>query len=351
MIQKKKGENKKNISANKRESVSELRQDLVTGDWVTIATSRAGRPHIFAKKNKQELDTDISKCPFENPQASGNESPLLLYKNKKHKDWSLQVIPNKFPAFNHMAGCGEIREVGPYLTREGTGHHEVVITRDHKKHLALLTLKEVTEVVSSYKERHNALKEDKCIKYISVFHNHGASAGASLSHPHSQLIAIPFIPADIRRSLVGSNMFFRMNGECVHCSMISWELKDKKRLIFENESFVAFCPFVSRSAFEIRVFPKNHRAYFENLPDDRLPQLAEALRASLRKMNKVLNNPSYNFFFHTAPIDGHKYPNYHWHIEILPKTDVWAGFELGTGIEISTLEPKKAARLLRVAKV
>lgn len=351
MVKKKTSKNKKSKPVNPQKKVSELRRDLVTGDWIAIATGRAGKPRAFIKEDKSRLDTDITKCPFENPQAHGNKPPLLLYKNKKHPDWSLQVIPNKYPAFGHMEGCGDIQEVGPYLVRDGRGYHEVIITRDHKKHLALLALGEVAEVISAYKARYLVLKEDECVKYISIFHNHGADAGASLPHPHSQLIAVPFVPSDIHRSLVGSNMFFRKNGQCVHCSMVAWELKDKKRLVFENEMFVAFCPFVSRTAFEIRIFPKGHRAYFENLPDKDIPQLAEALRASLAKLNKLLDDPSYNFFIHTAPVDGGKYPNYHWHIEILPKTAIWAGFELGTGIEISTLEPKKAAKFLRDVKI
>ncbi|OGZ60605.1 MAG: galactose-1-phosphate uridylyltransferase [Candidatus Spechtbacteria bacterium RIFCSPLOWO2_01_FULL_43_12] len=347
---KKSGSKKYNIS-NDHKRVSELRQDLVTGDWIAIATSRARRPQEYAKKGGKELEEDPAKCPFEDPQAHGNAPPLLVYKNKKHPDWSLQVIPNKYPAFTHMEGCGEIYEKGPYLVRDGRGYHEVIITRDHKKHLALLTIANVAEVLTAYKERYNALKGDKCVKYISIFHNHGADAGASLFHPHSQLIAVPFIPSDIHRSLVGSNMYFRKNGECVHCAMIRWEIEDKKRLVFENEMFVAFCPFVSRSAFEIRIFPKDHRAYFENLPDDYISQLADALRATLAKLNKLLNDPAYNFFVHTAPVDGPKYPNYHWHIEVLPKTAVWAGFELGTGMEISTIEPQKAAKFLRDVKI
>src|SRR3989338_3602434 len=154
--------NKKSGPPNGNNSVSELRLDLVTGDWIAIAVGRAGRPHAYAKKDITELEDDITKCPFEDPQAHVNAPPILLYKNKKHSDWSLQIIPNKYPAFSHMKGCGEIYEEGPYLVREGRGYHEIIITRDHKKHLAMLTVAEVAEVLSAYKERYNLLKEDKC---------------------------------------------------------------------------------------------------------------------------------------------------------------------------------------------
>ncbi|MEX0870097.1 MAG: galactose-1-phosphate uridylyltransferase [Candidatus Spechtbacterales bacterium] len=329
---------------------SELRRDLVTGDWVLVATGRAQRPQLYIKKDKDAFVDGYEDCPFEDPQASGNEKPLLQYKNKQHPDWSLQVIPNKYPAFRHQEGCGVIGRQGIFSVREGRGFHEVIITRDHEKHIALLERDDVAEVVRAYQERYIALKDDECVEYISIFHNHGREAGASLPHPHSQLIAIPVTPSDVRRSLRGSNTYFRRNGRCVHCDIISWELDLKERIIYENKDFVAFCPFVSRTAFEIRIFPKKHEPYLSNVALKDLSEFADALRNSLKMLYDVLDDPSYNFFIHTAPVDAREYPNYHWHVEIIPKTAIWAGFELGTGIEISTIEPKAAAEYLRRSK-
>lgn len=337
---------KKNQKIRKSSSSSELRRDLVTGEWVLIAKGRAKRPHPQNKEVK-ELKTDKDSCPFEDPQASGNAPPVLMYKNKK--DWSLQIIPNKYPALTHFDGCGDIVQKGEYLVREGRGYHEVIITRDHDKHIALLSNREATEIVRAYHERYKVLKEDKCIRYISIFHNHGKGAGASLAHPHSQLLATPVLPVSIQRSLRGSNLYFRRNGECVHCVMIDWEKQKKERVIFENEDFIVFCPFVSRVAFEVRIFPKKHEAYFEKTLQRQLAKFAEALRVSLRAMYEELDDPDYNFFLHTAPVDNRSYPHYHWHLEIRPKLPgaLPAGFELGTGIETSPVEPKKAAKYLR----
>lgn len=326
---------------------SRLRQDLVTGEWIAIAVGRGKRPHLYIKKNTNEEAVKAKDCPFEDPQASRNALPVLVYKNDKNPDWSLQVIPNKFPAFSPKGTCVDVWEEGPYLVRDGYGFHEVIITRDHLRHLALLAKGEVVEVLRAYRERYNAFKQDSCVKYISIFHNHGKDAGASVFHPHSQIIAIPVLPSDIHRSLSGSYIYYKKEKKCVHCTMISWELKDKVRIIFENNKFVAFCPFVSRAAFEIRIFPKIHQSHFENVHTDDLIELAEVLREALFRLYKVLKNPSYNFFLHTAPIDGTDYYHYHWHFEILPKTAIWAGFELGTGLEVSTLDPKDAAQHLR----
>jgi UDPglucose--hexose-1-phosphate uridylyltransferase len=152
---------------------------------------------------------------------------------------------------------------------------------------------------------------------------------------------------DLRRSLDGSQQFFEMHGKCVHCMMLEWDLEEKRRIIFENDQFVALAPFASRVAFEVRIYPKEHKAYFERIKEDEKIKLAEALQVTLNKICKGLVDPPYNFFIHTAPCDGRNYDHYHWHFEILPKTSIWAGFELGTGIQISTIEPEKAAEYLR----
>ena len=327
---------------SKNTSVSELRRDLVTGNWIVVAKGRSARPK--AREREKETEDPIETCPFEDPKASGNADPVLIYRDGE--DWSLQVIPNKYPAFFGQ-GCPTISKVGPYSVQDGLGYHEVIITRDHSKHLALLPAEKVTEVLRAYKERYLSLKKEECVKYISIFHNHGRGAGASLTHPHSQLVAIPILPSDIRRSLSGASSFYKKHGKCVHCAMLDFEREDKKRIIFENKDFIAICPFISRDAYEVRVFPNEHSAYFEETGEAGISSLSEIFQEVLVSFYKNLENPPYNFYLHTAPIDGDRYPEYHWHFEILPKTEIGAGFEMGTGIEISTIEPEKAAEMLR----
>jgi UDPglucose--hexose-1-phosphate uridylyltransferase len=331
---------------SKKEAVSELRKDPVTGNWIVIAKGRAARLRGKRDGDSEEED-DIHTCPFEDPKASGNADPVLLYPSGGEAGWSLQVIPNKYPAFAG-GGCPEITKVGPYAVQEGMGFHEVIITRDHTKHLAILGKEKVEEVLRAYRTRYLALKKEECVKYISLFHNHKKGAGASLSHPHSQLIAIPFLPSDIRRSLRGSGKFYQKHGECVHCAMLAWERKENKRIIFENEEFIAFCPFISRGAYEVRLLPKAHDAYFEKISDGGIQALSEILQEVLLRLYKNLENPPYNFYIHTAPVDSGEYSHYHWHFEIRPKLETGAGFELGTGVEISAVEPERAAEVLRM---
>lgn len=347
---------------NKNAHVSELRKDLVTGNWIVIAKGRADRP-IPYRNQEQDREDPIETCPFENPKAYGNADPVLMFENEDQKDsprgpastrlgeageagWSLQVIPNKYPAFSG-GGCPTIVKKGPYDTQEGFGFHEVIITRDHTRHLALFSLERVHEVLRAYKERYLVLKNEECVKYIAIFHNHKRPAGASLTHPHSQLIAIPILPSDIRRSLLGSLRFYRKHNECVHCAMLLWEREEKKRIVFENNDFIVLCPFISRDAYGMRVYPKIHTARFENTENDQMRALAEVFHEALKRLNNALKNPPYNFYLHTSPIDGKRFDAYHWHFEIRPKHVMGAGFELGTGVEISTVEPERAAEVLR----
>ena len=227
------------------------------------------------------------------------------------------------------------------------GFHEVVITRDHQKQLAQFKIEQVKEVIDVYQERYLELKKEKFVNYISIFHNHGLEAGASITHPHSQIITTLLIDVDLKKALFNSQEYYQTTKKCVYCQMNDWERKVKKRIVFENKDFLAICPFASKSAFQIIISPQKHLSYFEKITEKEKWTLAEAFQVSLNKLYKGLADPAYNFYLHTAPCDGKNYDFYHWHWTILPKTATWAGFEMGTMIEISTIEPEKAAAYLR----
>lgn len=323
---------------------SELRQDLVTGDWVVVATGRAKRPHAFKTKKRRRFVQPKDKCPFENPQATGHGEPLLVLPERKN--WFVQVVPNKFPAFGH-GECSVSHKEGPYAWLEGAGFHEVFIYRDHKRPMAGFSDEEMTWVMGAFRERYLALREESCVEYVSMFHNYGAEAGASIAHPHSQLIAIPVIPPDVARSLKGSKSYFDGSGQCVHCAMITFEQESGERVIKKTEHFIALAPYASRIAFEMRIFPIAHIASFRNTPAERLQEAGVLLRDVLKKIAVGLKDPALNFFLHTAPTHGEQFEHYHWHFEIFPKTSVWAGFEMSTGIETAEVAPEVAAEYLR----
>ncbi len=325
--------------------LSELRQDLVSGDWIVIAPAREGRPHPFALKSSRKR-APRKGCPFEDPPSTNHAEPALQVNDRQ--GWRVIIVENKYPAFAHRAVCSPIWRRGPYAVTDGVGHHDLVITRDHDSDFPALSRAAANEVFRSFQDRYLMLLADKCLAYVSIFHNWGPKAGASVYHPHYQIIAIPVVPPDFEHSLAGSTRFFREHKTCVHCAMIRWEKKEKRRIIFENAGAIAFAPFVSRSSFEIRVFPKRHLPYFENTPENDIADVVEALQASLRMVRRRLGDPDYNFFIHTSPIrDKKHYKNYHWHIEIMPNINISAGFELGTGIEINSVDPDHAAKILK----
>ena len=331
---------------NNKTQLSELRQDLVTGDWVVIATGRAKRPDEFAAHKRSKIEEDSEKpCIFCYPEESGQEKDVLIYE-KSNGDWSLRIFPNKYPAFSRGKKIRHFEE-GPYFGMDSAGYHEVVVTKDHERQIAHLEALEVAEILDAYQSRYIDLMNKKSVNYIEVFHNHGKEAGASVNHPHSQLMAIPVISPYVKLELDGAESYHKANKHCVYCAMIEWEKEDKKRIIFENDNFLVFCPYASRVAFETWIIPKKHKPYFERMSEDDKMKAGEALQFAINKIYTALEDPAYNFYIHTSPCDGRDYPHYHWHIEILPRTSVWAGFELSTGIEISTIQPEAAAEYLK----
>jgi len=364
---------------NNQEEVSQLRKDPVSGEWVLISSGRGKRPHAF-KIKRAKFQQPRRQCPFCNLEKTGTEEYELLYplnKRTKYADklkkagdyqkiddkiWSLIVVKNKYPA---VIPGGKIKKAkeGLHDVLSGRGHHEVLITASHELDAGRMPQEKVEEVLKAYQERYIELCKDEHTNYISLFHNHGPEAGASLTHPHSQILAIPVIPRDVHSSLKGSQKYLNKTGHCVHCDMIKWERKKKERIVFENKDFVVLCPFSSSVAFETRIYPKRHYFYFEEISASMRKSLAECFKLSLNKIYKALGNPPYNYFLHTAPCDGleakngklirksDKYDHYHWHFEIHPKLSTWAGFELSTGLEISTVDPEFAAETLRKTKV
>ncbi|MBI4120386.1 MAG: DUF4931 domain-containing protein, partial [Parcubacteria group bacterium] len=237
-----------------------------------------------------------------------------------------------------------------FKVTEARGLHEVIIYRDHDRDMHQLTNPEWIRVLRIFQERYLAMANYAASKYVLIFHNHGAGAGASIAHPHSQIISIPILPPDVKRSIQGSQDFYDKNNKRVYDLMIDWEMKEKKRIICENERFIAFCPFVSKTPYEVRIFPKESHAHFEKCPPEQLAELGDVMSKVLNKIYGALGNPDYNFFIHTVPVDL-KSPQVHefysWHIEVIPKIKMEGAFELGSGIEVNVIDPNQAAEELR----
>ncbi len=331
--------------------LNEFRKDLVSGGWVLFATGRSKRPG-GADKERQILKVSKENCPFEDPEKFSNEV-LVTYPNSDNTDWFAKVAKNKFPAV--MEGeSGPRRTAGPFQVADARGLHEVIIYRDHDLGLHQYSKEEFSQILSIYQERYKAMANYSASRYILIFHNQGAAAGASIPHPHSQIISIPIMPPDAKRSIKGSEDFYEEHGKRVYDVMLEWEIAEKKRIVYENEHFIAFCPFVSQTPYEIRIFPREGHAHFESMPAELLPELSDAMLTVLKKINKTLDAPDFNYFIHTAPADDkdtniHKF--YTWHMEVIPKMKIEGAFELGSGVEVNVIDPDEAAKELRQAQI
>jgi len=330
----------------------ELRRDPIVGRWVIIATERARRPNQFRPAPEERT---AGLCPF----CPGHEDKtphevFVLGRPAVPADlpgWRVRVVPNKYPALM-IEGDLDRQAEGIYDRMNGVGAHEVVIeTPDHQRGLAELGDAEIADVLYAFKARVLDLRNDQRFRYILLFKNHGAAAGATLDHSHSQLIALPITPSQVADEIEGARRHHEHRERCIYCDIVGQERKDRSRLIYENEEFVVFAPWAPRGPFETWIVPKRHESNFEAEPRERLALCAQALRSTLRRVQAALGHPAYNFMVHTNPLRDASSPSYHWHIEVMPALTQLAGFEWGSGFHINPVPPEEAAEFLRKVAV
>lgn len=330
----------------------ELRKDPISGRWVIIAVERGKRPADFASLPVQRRKGGF--CPF----CPGNEyttpPEIMAFRPTQSQpnspDWTLRVMPNKFPALQIYGNLDKSGE-GMFDKMNGVGAHEVVVeTKDHQLSLSTMPLKAVEDVLWAYYIRLADLKKDTRFKYGLIFKNEGEDAGASLEHSHSQLIALPIVPKLVKEEIDSAKQYYDLKERCIFCDVINQEMGDRRRVIYENSGYVALAPFAPRGPFETWLIPKKHESAFSP-PDKNFGALADALQAVLKKMDRILDTPPYNFIIHTSPFKNETNEYYHWHIEIMPKLTRIAGFEWGTGFYINPTPPEEAANFMREAKI
>jgi len=330
--------------------MSEIRQDLSSKDWTIFATERSRRPSDFKKTKEKKFSNEYEKkCPF----CKGNEdmTPKEILSIKSGRNWSVRVVPNKYPALKPKKDYGRSigRHIeGPYLSIDGVGSHEVIIeSPKHNEDLYSMKLSQIENVIKAYRKRFITLSCKGNCQLIVIFKNHGGRAGTSLNHPHSQLAAIPFVPGFVRNKLYESERYFNNSGRCVYCDIMEYEIKAGERIICDNKDFIAFAPYASLSPYSVQIFPKEHQACFSEISEGNTKYLASILGTILKKLYYVLDDPDYNYVIDSAPVGQKGNRHYHWHLEIFPRLSTRAGFEIGSGININTVLPEKCAKSLR----
>jgi UDPglucose--hexose-1-phosphate uridylyltransferase len=330
----------------------ELRKDAVTGRWVIISTERRKRPSDFRLDRPTVVEGNC--CPFCAGQESMTPHEVLAYRHNgggpNAPGWELRVVPNKFPALQ-VEGNLDREGEGLFDRMNGIGAHEVIIeTPDHRKTLATMSEPEIERVLWAFRERVQDLKQDRRLRYILIFKNHGAAAGATLEHSHSQLIALPIVPDLVLEEIDGARRHYKAKERCVFCDIIRQELRAERRVIYENAEFVALSPYAPRFPFETWLLPRVHGARFEDASRHVYEGLARVLKWVLVRMNRALETPPYNLVIHSSPFSLDATEFYHWHVELMPKLTRAAGFESGTGFFINPTSPEEAARVLRAVQ-
>ena len=328
----------------------ELRFNVITREWVIIATERAKRPDQFVRKEaKKQLPEHDAKCPF----CPGNEAmtPPATFVMPDNSNWRVRVTPNKFAALNYE---GERKRLvqGIRRTVSGVGIHEVMVeTPAHNMTTALLSDREVEYIIQTYMDRFRFASSDSRIEQVTIFKNHGDAAGTSLEHPHSQMIATPVITSQLRLRLSHALEHFDEYGECIFCRVLEQELQEGARVVLETGHFVAYVQFATFTPFSFLIMPRRHMACFAEINDAEAADLSHTLRRCLAKLYHGLGDPDFNYVLRTAPVEYSGVKYYHWYVSVIPRLTKLAGFELGSGMFINVSLPEENAAFLRGVKV
>lgn len=325
------------------DDVSQLRLNPLTGRWVTISSTRADRPGELVSRQLPVEAEPGRPCPF----CPGNEeeTPPSLEEYSTEGSWLVRVVPNKYPAFSGSEPM-RVSNLGPVFTEaNASGIHEVlVLSPDHHSSWADLDDKQAGLVMAAIRDRMEDHSRQSGLRYTQAIVNAGREAGASIEHPHGQLLGIPFVPGEIAEEKRG---FDRFDGSCLLCTVAEAELTAGFRVVHADDRIVLLCPFWSASPYELLVIPRSHHEHLTDASPKDLVAVGRSIRDGLSRVRNVVGDFAYNLVFHTAP--HHHTGSFHWHVHLTPRLTSVAGFEQGTGVMINIVAPEAACEKLRAA--
>ncbi len=358
--------------SNSSDIVREIRiNPIVPSESVLVSTARGMRPRKEEAPAPRDTRKHVDRCPF----CSGNEhlTPPTVASSPSDEHWQVRVVENLYPVLGDNSTSSNL-VFGLQQAIDGYGRHEVII--DHPEHgIALQEMSEdhLVRLLGMYRDRIRALyATDERIQYVLVFKNFGPAAGASIPHTHSQVIAMPVVPENVYNEVVHSRQYYEKHRQCIFCSLID-EALTFEATIYDRESgsvrrqisvgqyviergkhFVAIKPFASRYEWEIHILPLKHQSDFIEISDNQRDDLARVLKRAMARLDAVIGGAQYNFFLHSLPHNrtfADSSASYHWHLEICPRTSIPTGFELGSGLFVSTISPEQAAQQLRAVEL
>ncbi|KAL6997457.1 UDP-glucose--hexose-1-phosphate uridylyltransferase [Sarracenia purpurea var. burkii] len=326
----------------------EIRKDAVNNRWVIFSPARSRRPSDF--RSKSNSNSDQSECPFCLGREHECAPEIFRVPPDSTSDWKIRVIENLYPALSRDIEPCRIQNSNIFpnsgeVAISGFGFHDVVIESPvHSVQLSDLAPVEIGEILLAYKRRIEQLRCHDSIKYVQVFKNHGASAGASMSHSHSQIMSLPVVPPAVSARLDSMKEHFDEAGKCSLC-----DIRSTHFFVDESTHFVSIVPFAATFPFEIWIIPLAHSPHFHKIDAEKAADLGGLLKLMLRKICLQLNNPPFNFMIHTSPLQGSpsEVPYAHWFLQIVPQLIGVGGFEIGTGCYINPVFPEEAAKILK----
>jgi UDPglucose--hexose-1-phosphate uridylyltransferase len=322
--------------------MNQLRLDPLTGRWVVVSTDRATRPQAFAPRTTTIQADTTRPCPF-CPGNEENVSPTLETRDSEG-NWLVRVVPNRYPAFEGDAPF-VVTNRGPVFTQASAGgiHEVIVLSPDHQNSWSMLSDEQTTAVMTAIRDRIEEHSTIKGLRYSQAIVNSGREAGASIEHPHGQLLGMSFVPRELVEEQAG---FARFAGRCLLCTTVDAEENVGHRVVYADERVLVVCPFWSGAPYEMLVIPRAHGPHLHHSSRTDLVAVGKALKAVLGSLREVVGDIAYNLVFHSAP---YRAPEpYHWHVHVVPKLTTVAGFELGTGVLINIVNPEEAAIELAV---
>jgi len=335
--------------------MSILRKDPITGRWVILIEERRRSRRHFPHQYREHREE--RECPFCEGKEHLTPPEILAFRDKNTQPntpgWSLRIVPDKSPMLRVESEI-DSQGIGMYDTMNGLGAHEIVIENNiHNASFDNMSIKIINDIFLAYQRRITDLTKDIRLKYILISKNFGAGAGAVMpfQHPHSHLVAYPFIPHIPKAECDGAKIYWKYHNRCIYCDMVAQELNNpNERIIYSNDDFIILAPFASRFPYEMWIIPLKHSHIFSG--DDRLfESLALTFKEFIIRMNTVLSIPPYNLVIHSAPLSDEFAEFYHWHIEIRPRISLVAGFEWGSGIYTNAIFPETAAKELREVEI
>lgn len=313
--------------------MSEIRQDPISGAWMIYAPDRENRPHTGTGKN----------CPF----CPGNETltpPEIVRYPEEEEDWLIRVVPNRYPVLSPQA-TGVFFQSPLYHWGRSSGCHEVIV--EHCRHsldFYDFSTGHIKKILQIYQLRMKALRQEGLVESVILFKNSGVSAGETISHSHSQILSLPFIPAQMIQELENFTSYAQGKKACLMCRLLEEELETGEYIIDENQHFITMAPFASPSPYRVWIVPRRHSSSFLQQIEEELHSLSAALTRVLFSMKNILKRPSFNL---SISVLKETEDLYHWHLTLAPKMTITGGFEMASGVMVNPTDPRKAAERLK----